>query len=216
MDKASLEQSAAFCREDADGLTVVGDHTICANGLNGGYRRGQPRQPVSREQVEVAKEFLSPCRRTRWARDLLSPMSADLKHWIENWAGRYISTGAAIVAALELELICIPLCKGSRNVWIGVHFEDVVARMAERGWYIARDHVGATRIKETEAAPEPNPAFWQKWAAENAIELNRSEPEEKPDLLEIIGCEPLDPNEPSPTFWEEIAEALGLSEAEEG
>jgi len=26
----------------------------------------------------------------------------------------------------------------------------------------------------------------------------------------------VDPDEPPPTFWEEIAEALGLSEAEEG
>jgi hypothetical protein len=214
MDKPSLEQSATSCREDADGLTVIGDYTICANGLDGGRRRGQPRQPINRDQVEVAKEFLSPCRPTRWARDLLSPVSSDLKHWIENWAGRYISTGAAVVAALELGLVCVPTCQGSRNVWIGVHFEDVAARMEERGWYIARDHVGATRIKPPE--PEPNPEFWQKWAAENGIELDRSEPEERPDLADLIACEPVDPDEPPPTFWEEIAEALGLSEAEEG
>jgi len=115
------------------------------------------------------KELLGPCRRTRWARNLLSPVSSDVKHWAENWAGCYISTGAAIIAGLELGFICVPTGECSRNILIGVHFDDVSARMAERGWYIARDHVTATRIKPPQPEPEIDPAFWAKWAKENGI-----------------------------------------------
>ena len=156
MDETNLKQSTACCREGEDAPTVIGSFTICTNGLVGGYRGA--RQPVRREQVEIVKEFLRECRPTRWARNLLSPVSSDLKHWVENWAGPYISTGAAIVAALELGFICVPTGEGSRNVLIGVHLDDVSARMAERGWYIARDHMTATRIKQPEPEPETDPA----------------------------------------------------------
>jgi hypothetical protein len=216
MDKTNLEQTSACCREDAKGLTAIRGFTICTNGLVGGYRG--PRQPVRREQVEIVKEFLRDCRPTRWARNLLSPVSSDLKHWVENWAGPYISTGAAIVAALELGFICVPTGEGSRNVLIGVHLDDVSARMAERGWYIARDHVTATRIKQPEPEPETDPEFFRKWAAENGMDPPDPQPREKRvrDLAEIIGLEPPEPDDLPPTFWEDIAEALGLSEAEEG
>lgn len=62
-----------------EGPTEIGGFTICANGLNGGYRRvgsrikrvpEAERQPVSRLQVEIVKELLAGCRRTRWARNL--------------------------------------------------------------------------------------------------------------------------------------------------
>jgi hypothetical protein len=210
MDETNLKQSTACCREGEDAPTVIGSFTICTNGLVGGYRGA--RQPVRREQVEIVKEFLRECRPTRWARNLLSPVSSDLKHWVENWAGPYISTGAAIVAALELGFICVPTGEGSRNVLIGVHLDDVSARMAERGWYIARDHVTATRIKQPEPEPQTDPA------AETDIELPDPKPGEKRvrDLAEIIGLEPPEPDDLPPTFWEDIAEALGLSEAEEG
>lgn len=210
-----------------DGATQVGPWLICANGLIGGHRRvgsrikpvpDAERGPVHRYQVEVVKELLAGCRPTRWARDLLSPVSSDLKHWAENWGGPelmagghtgYVSTGAAIVAAIELGLVCIPTFKGSRNVIIGVHFGDVAARMAERGWYIAHGHEGATRIQPPKPKPERDPAWWAKYAAENSIDLGQhAEPDPEPSMPDP---EP----EPPPMFWEEIAEALGLSEAEE-
>jgi hypothetical protein len=208
-------------KEPEGRLYVIGDFTICGNGIAAPYRSlrkpvrlpDAERSPVCRKQIDIVKEFLSDCRPTRWARNLLSPVSSDLKHWAENWAGRYISTGAAIVAALELNLVCVPTGKGSRNVFIGVHFDDVAARMAERGWYIARDHVTATRIKPPEPAPArqtDDPEWWAKWAKENGIDLGQyAEPDPEPPMPDP---EP----EPPPIFWEEIVEALGLSEAEEG
>jgi hypothetical protein len=167
MDKTNLEQTSACCREDANGLTAIRGFTICTNGLVGGYRG--PRQPVRPDQVEIVKEFLSKCRRTRWARELLSPLSCDLKHWVEDWAGRYISTGAAIVAALELGLVVAPY-KNGPNALIGVPFEDVCERMAERGWHLTRYTYG--RIKP---APEPKPplprSYWQKLLKELGIKI---------------------------------------------
>lgn len=215
--EASSGQSGSD-NDEADGPTEIGGFKVCTNGLIGyrDYHGPRPRNAVRREQVEIVKEFLRDCRSTRWARNLLSPVSSDLKHWVENWAGRYISTGAAIVAALELGLVCVPTGAGSRNVLIGVHFDDVSARMAERGWYIASDHVTATRIKPPEPERETDPESFRKWAAENGIELHNPEPDEKPDLAEIIGCEPVKPDDLPPMFWEDIAEALGLLEAEEG
>src|SRR5213592_928539 len=112
-----------------DGLTKIGGFTVCTNGLAAGRTtRGVARRmPVRREQVEIVKQFLQPCRRTRWVRDPLSPRSCDLKHWIENWGGRYISNGAVIVAALELGFVCKPPCHGSRIALINVHFDAVIA-----------------------------------------------------------------------------------------
>ncbi|MCA1512678.1 hypothetical protein [Bradyrhizobium sp. NBAIM01] len=134
------------------------------------------RRPVSRLQVEIVKELLAGCRRTRWARNLRSPVSSDLKHWAENWGGRdlvargqgtaYVSTGAAIIAAIELGFVCIPTGEGSHNVFIGVHFDDVAARMEERGWFIARDHVTATRIE----TPKPEPMVDREWLLKQAAE----------------------------------------------
>ncbi|MGY4596345.1 hypothetical protein ACVWXL_004091 [Bradyrhizobium sp. GM22.5] len=205
--------TAVEVSNENEGITQIGDFKVCASGL--AYITVKPRPPVDCQQVEIVKEFLKPCKRTRWARKLLSPVSSDLKHWIENWAGRYISTGAAIVAALELDLLCVATGKGSRNVFVGVHFDDVAARMAERGWYIARDHVTATRIQPPKPEPETDPEFFRKWAADHGIEFHDPEPDQKPDLAEIIGCAPPDPDDLPPTFWEDIADALGLSEAEE-
>lgn len=206
------------------GPTQVGPFLICANGLNGGHRRygsrikavpKTDRRPVHRNQVEVAKELLRGCRPTRWARKLLSPVSSDLKHWAENWGGpdfvahgqcAYVSTGAAIVAAIELGLICVPTGEGSRNVFIGVHFDDVAARMAQRGWYIARDHVTATRIK----APEPvrliDPEFWTKWAAENGITLG-NDCSDNGEQGEASLAEPVAPH----PFWAAWAKENGIN-----
>lgn len=156
---------------EGDGLTRIGPYTICANGTDGGFRRGQPRQPVSRAQVEIVKGFLTPCKRTRWARELLSPVSSDLKHMIESWARCYISTGAVIVAALELGIACKPCGEGGRNLFIGVCFNAVSARMAERGWHVARHHVTATLIKPPTPKPDPDPEFWAKYIAENGIKI---------------------------------------------
>ncbi|WP_456762885.1 hypothetical protein [Bradyrhizobium sp. USDA 4011] len=161
---------------------------------------------MSREQVEIAKDFFDPCRRSRWARNLSSPVSSDLKHWIENWAGRYISTGAVIVAAFELGFACVPTFEGSRNVWIGVYFDDVAARMAERGWHVARDHVTATRIKPP-ATEYDDKGFFANWARERGIDLSRN--------VEPKASAPSPAPEPPPTFWEDLAEALGLSETGE-
>lgn len=45
--------------------------------------------------------------------------SYNIKHIIENWAGRYISNGAAIAAALSLDL-AIERSSCSLNCWIAV------------------------------------------------------------------------------------------------
>lgn len=215
-----------------EGPTEIGGFTICANGLNGGYRRvgsrikrvpEAERQPVSRLQVEIVKELLAGCRRTRWARNLRSPVSCDLKHWAENWGGRdlvargqgtaYVSTGAAIIAAIELGFVCGPTGEGSRNVLIGVHFDDVAARMAERGWYIARGHEGATRIQPPKPEPQIDREWLLKCAAEHGIPLG---PHIKGDDVndanaidedDPFAVEPLP--EPHP-FWAEWTKEHGI------
>ncbi|UQR61765.1 hypothetical protein LRP30_33945 [Bradyrhizobium sp. C-145] len=204
-----------------DGPTQVGPFRVCANGLDGGHRRygsrikpvpEAERQPVRRDQVEIVKELLRGCRPTRWARNLLSPVSSDLKHWAENWAGPYISTGAAIVAAIELGFVCIPTAEGSRNVFIGVHFDDVAARMAERGWYIARGHEGATRIQPPKPKPEIDHAFWEQWAAENGIKLGEEtvagdgDDDSDPFAVEPPTAPPPDPH----PFWARWVEEHGM------
>lgn len=148
-----------------DGLTRIGGYTICTHGLAAPYRG--PRRPAQREQVDIAKEFLQPCRRTRWARDPLSPRSCDLKHWIENWAGSYISNGAVVIAALELGFVCARY-QDSSIALINVHFDAVIARMAERGWnWDATAHwFGRNKPREL---PEPDHAFFAKWAKEHGI-----------------------------------------------
>jgi hypothetical protein len=148
-----------------DGPTRVGGYTICMHGITAPYRGA--RQPVQREQVDLVKEFLLPCRRTRWARDPLSPRSCDLKHWIENWAGRYISNGAVIVAASELGFVCAPYHDSSIAL-ISVHFDAVIKRMAERGWHWdATKHCFSRREPRVFTAPDT--AFFVKWAKENGI-----------------------------------------------
>lgn len=209
-----------------DGPTQIGPFLICANGLNGGHRRygsrikpvpETERQPVQREQVESVKELLRGCRPMRWARKLLSPVSSDVKHWAENWGGpdfvargqcAYVSTGAAIVAAIELGFVCVPTGEGSRNVFIGVHFDDVAARMAERGWYIARDHVTATPIQPPKTYFDPNPEFWAKWAAESGIELaSEANDDAASDADDPFAVEPIAPH----PFWAAWAKENGIN-----
>jgi hypothetical protein len=161
-NSTTLEKSS---ENVGDGLTKIGDYTICTHGLAAPYRG--PRRPVQREQVEIVKEFLQPFRRMRWARDGLSPRSSDLKHWIENWAGRYISNGAVIVAASHWGFVCAPY-HDSNVALIGVHFDDVIARMAEGGWHWNATSYWFGRSKPREL-PEPDPAFFAKWAKENGI-----------------------------------------------
>ncbi|MBR1027348.1 hypothetical protein [Bradyrhizobium liaoningense] len=87
-----------------DGPTRIGPYTVCTNGLAAyrDYRGVHRRDPVRREEVEIAKVFLKLCRRMKSARPQTSPINGTLKHDIERWAHRYIGRGAVIAAALEL------------------------------------------------------------------------------------------------------------------
>jgi hypothetical protein len=91
-----------------DGLTRIGGYTICTEGLAAGRtsRGVARRRPIAREHVEIAKEFLKQCRRE--VLSLTCPINGTLKHDIERWAGCYISRGAVIVAAIELDIGIAP------------------------------------------------------------------------------------------------------------
>ena len=140
-----------------EGLHRIGDYTICIDGLQSHYRRRVPD-----DQIEIAKSFLTQCRRTRWARATVSPFSHDLKHSIERWAGQYISNGAVLIAALRLGITFVPY-DGERSALIGVEYDSVAEVMAARGWFVAADHVTPSRIKPP-APPSPDPTE-QQWRA---------------------------------------------------
>lgn len=96
---------------------------VCTNGLIG-YPNA-PRRQVQPDQVEIVKSFLQRCRRLKAVQPLTTPISSTLKHQIERLPGvRYISTGAVIVAALELGLVVQQYC-GARDALIGVNVRDV-------------------------------------------------------------------------------------------
>jgi hypothetical protein len=192
-----------------DGLTRIGGFTICTHGIAAPYRGA--RQPVPREQVEIAKEFLQPCRRTRWARDPLSPRSCDLKHWIENWAGRYISNGAVIVAAAELGFICARY-HDSGIALINIHFDAVIARMAERGWHWDAVSYWFGRSKPREL-PGPDHEFFARWAKENGI--NPADYGEPADVIDNDDPFAVKLPEPHP-FWAELKQHGIATDADEG
>jgi RecA-family ATPase len=154
LDKPSLEQSSARCREDADGPATIGGLTICCSGLKG-KEDGRPRLPVPLVQIEIAKDFLSGRRRTRWARQQFSPSATILSDLVSkgfdyDYIGN-ISVGAIVVAALELGIVCVP--EGERDALIGVNFEDVRARAP----------------KKAPLAPDAPEDFFKKYAREHGF-----------------------------------------------
>jgi RecA-family ATPase len=174
MDATNLEQSTAFCREDADGLTVIGGFTICANGLKG-KDGNRPRQPVNGAEVEIAKEFLNTCRRTRWARNPGSPSATILSDLVTEWAfdchhyTNCVSVGTIIVAALELGIPWVP--KGERDALIGVNFQDAClgthlpfdpAKAQDDTWQKYAEESGhlKTDIRFMDAIAPPPPREW--------------------------------------------------------
>lgn len=122
----AVEVSTATLQEPDDELHTIGAFTVCTNGLTA--PRGGRRSPVPRKEIEIAKNFLSKCLRTRWARDPGSPSATILCDLVNEWAldcNQYtdgISVGAIIVASLELGIPCVP--KGERDALIGVNFQD--------------------------------------------------------------------------------------------
>lgn len=116
--------------DDYDGLTPFGDLVICDNGF-AGYP-GIARTPVIASQVAKCADFLRQCRRTKWAKPQLSPIASTLKHQIERLPGNtYISTGATIVAAIQLGLVVERY--GERNALIGVRADDVAHELKQQG-----------------------------------------------------------------------------------
>jgi hypothetical protein len=90
---------------------------------NGLYPGGIP-QPIQPDQIAVALEFLS--RQTPTKTPRIS--SYALKHCAEHWAGRYISNGSLITAAVQLGLVVRsypPWWIMNPNVQIGVSRRDV-------------------------------------------------------------------------------------------
>jgi hypothetical protein len=90
--------------------TEIGGFTVCTNGLAAyrDHRGAHPRQPVRREEVEIAKTFLKLCRRMKSVQPKTCPINGTLKHDIERWARKYIGRGAVIVAALEMGISVEP------------------------------------------------------------------------------------------------------------
>lgn len=79
-----------------------------------GICHGEPRYPIDPHHVNICRDFLQCCDRTKIAR--LS--SYWLKHRVERWARHYVSNGACIQAALDLGLTTEHF--GGPNVDIGV------------------------------------------------------------------------------------------------
>lgn len=151
-------------------LHVIDGWTICLDGLLSYYHN---RRRVPDDQIATAKGFLSQCRRTRWARELISPASHDLKHFIESWAGQYISNGAVLIATMQLGLTFVPYA--GRSALIGIEFASVAELMAARGWYVAPDHVTPSRIKPpSERSPEPTEEQWRAIHTEVAKQMGIS------------------------------------------
>src|SRR5215471_7544379 len=119
----------------------VVSYTINAHGLSWS---GEPRQcdtaPRAGE-VDLCHAFLARCDATKTGRCC----SYALKHVIERAVGRYISNGACIQAAVELDLPAEPAFRGYSiiwgkfekahpvNAWIGVSRRSV-RRVASCGW----------------------------------------------------------------------------------
>jgi hypothetical protein len=72
-------------------------HNISSDGIALVYRTAG-YHPIQQDQVDAAKQFLAQIKPTKRAR----VSSYCLKHAIEIFAGRYVSNGAAIVAAIAL------------------------------------------------------------------------------------------------------------------
>jgi hypothetical protein len=102
----------------------------------GGFVYGRPREgagaapePPDPRQVDLCRQFLSQCARTKTGRI----SSYALKHVIERWAAAqnpqddYVSNGAAIRAALELGLVVSPNPRRSPNAMVGVSVRSCAA-----------------------------------------------------------------------------------------
>ncbi|WLC19335.1 AAA family ATPase [Bradyrhizobium diazoefficiens] len=157
---------------DQEGLARIGPYVICRNGRTG-PASGQ-RRPVPRDEIAIAKDFLSRCRRTRWARDPASPSATILRDLVTEWVldcNRYtdgVSVGAIIVAALELGIPCAPL--GERDALIGVNFHSACVgtllpiypgKTQDDAWQkYAEENFLETDIKFMDAITPPPPRAW--------------------------------------------------------
>ena len=74
----------------------------------------------SEEEVNICMEFLRQCLRTKRGR----AYSYGLKHVIQRWAGKYVSNGATIAAAIRLGLTTTHE-RGGPNCWIGVRVRSI-------------------------------------------------------------------------------------------
>jgi|SRR5579863_2182284 len=95
-----------------------------ANGFPGPWPPAGPPDP---EEVSVCKAFLGRCERTKIPR----VGSYGLKHIIERWAGKYVSNGACIQAALDLGLVVRPYGPGNPNARLGVSRRSVLGVATE-------------------------------------------------------------------------------------
>jgi hypothetical protein len=116
-------------------------YTVNAHGLCWSGKPGQPHAAPDSAQIDLCRSFLSGCDSTKTGRY----GSYALKHVIERAVGRYISNGACIQAAVELDLPVGPAFRGYSiiwgkfekahpvNAWIGVRKRSV-RRVASCGW----------------------------------------------------------------------------------
>jgi AAA domain len=166
-NSTTLEKSSGSV---GDGLTQIGEFTICTHGRAANSGNGR-RYRVHRDEVEASKAVLSECRRTRWARKGVSPSAEQLSDMIvgrDDGADFSISTGAVIIAASELGIVWAPL--GVRDALIGVNIDDVrrrtntpapVPAQAQEDEYRVRPD-----IKFLNASTQPPP---QEWAVQDCI-----------------------------------------------
>lgn len=150
-----------------DGMTQIGEFVICSHGL-AGDPAGR-RYPVYREEVEVAKSVLGPCRRTRWARKDVSPSAETLSNMMvghDDGANFSISTGAIIIAASELGIVWVP--DGERDALIGVNIDDLkssppIVQAGDEDDYherFKREHGLKTDITFMDAITPPSQREW--------------------------------------------------------
>jgi len=153
-------------RNISDGLTQIGEFTICTDGRAANHN-GQ-RYRVHRDEIEEAKAVLGGCRRTRWARRDVSPSAEQLSQLIvgdDDGAHFSVSMGAIIIAASELGIVWVPL--GVSDALIGVNIDDVRQRTNTSTPALAREQEGrCTEIEFLTATTEPPP---QEWAIQDCI-----------------------------------------------
>ncbi|MGW1423849.1 hypothetical protein ACWAT4_27425 [Bradyrhizobium manausense] len=119
--------------EYVEGPTQIGEYLICSAGFTADF---EPRNPVQRDQVEAVKAIFAQCRHTTKVMPDNRLTIGCLKHDVERLMPRsgYISRGAVLVAAFEMNIAVVPIFderypadEGFQPVsaYIGINYRDI-------------------------------------------------------------------------------------------